>query len=126
MMTLFMTSKFKNLFENDVITTDMIHLLDHYSTRHTQQFSFLNKSIGPILPFFRSQFTPISFTPSYTQDKWIIVKMFAWRPYKEVCHSGATGFPGVGIRGRGPGLQIGDNLRRFPAEAQSIPPLYPR
>ena len=45
----------------------------------------------------------------------------AWRPYKEVCHSGATGFPGVGIRG--PGLQIGDNLRRFPAPRRRVYPL---
>ena len=55
MMTLSMTSLFKNLFENDVITTDMksagIHLLNRYSFRHTQPFSFLDKSTGPILPF---------------------------------------------------------------------------
>ena len=46
----------------------------------------------------------------------------AWRPYKEVCHSGATGFPEVCIRG--PGLQIGDNLRRFPAPRRRVYPLY--
>ena len=45
----------KKLFENDVISTDMksagIHLLNQYSFRHTQPFSFLDKSTGPILPF---------------------------------------------------------------------------
>ena len=45
----------KNQFENDVITTDMkaagIHLLNYYSFRHTQQFSFLDKLTGPFLPF---------------------------------------------------------------------------
>ena len=65
----------------------------------------------------------------YTQNKWTIVKIFnsnqgAWRPYMEFCHSGATGFPGVGIRGRGPGLQIGDNLRRFSAPRRREYPLY--
>ena len=28
-----------------------IHLLNYWSFRHTQQFSFLDKSTGPILPF---------------------------------------------------------------------------
>ena len=55
MMTLFMMSLFKNLFENDVIIKEMksagINLLNQYSFRHTKPFSFLDKSTGPILPF---------------------------------------------------------------------------
>ena len=53
MMPIFTTSKLKN--DYDVFTTDMksagIHLLKQYSFRHTQPFSFLDKSTGPILPF---------------------------------------------------------------------------
>ena len=48
MMTLFIT------FKNDVITTDMrstgIHLLNNYSFRHNETFSFLDKSTGLIMP----------------------------------------------------------------------------
>ena len=51
-MTLFMTSYFKNKFENDVITTDMksarIHLLNFYSFRHTQPFYFQTNRIGQL------------------------------------------------------------------------------
>ena len=51
--------EFKNLFENDVITTDLksaaIHLLNQFSFRHTQPFSsFIDKSTGPILLFLSS------------------------------------------------------------------------
>ena len=51
--TLLMTSIIKNQFENDVMTTDMksagIHLLNYYSFRHTQPFSFWDKSTGPFV-----------------------------------------------------------------------------
>ena len=68
-MTLFMTSEFKNQFENDVITTDMIsawiHLLINFSLRHTHSFSFLDKSTGPILPYmFLALYFVVSFIPS--------------------------------------------------------------
>ena len=46
MMTLFMTSRCQNQFENYVIATDkksaMIHLLFDPSLRHTQLFLFLD------------------------------------------------------------------------------------
>ena len=54
-MTLFMTSYCKNRLANDVITTDIksagIHFLNYHSLRPPQSFSFLDKSMGPILPF---------------------------------------------------------------------------
>ena len=46
---------YKNWIDNDVISTYMksagINLLNKYTFRHTQPFSFLHKSTGPILPF---------------------------------------------------------------------------
>ena len=54
-MWLFMTSQFMNQFENGFITTYMksarIHLLNYYSFRHSQPFSFLDKSTRPTLLF---------------------------------------------------------------------------
>ena len=53
MMTLFMTSKCKNRFKNDVTTADMkstgINSLNYQSFRHTQPFSVLDKPTEPIL-----------------------------------------------------------------------------
>ena len=55
-----------NQFENDIITTDMksagIHLLNYYSFTHTQPFSFLDKSTGPIMSFV---VLPICSTSTY-------------------------------------------------------------